>query len=184
MAWWNHKRYQEETTSQVLDWDCEPGSSVSIVSGYGLDDRGSIPGKGERIFPAAFVSRPALGPTHPPVQWVPRVLFPGLKRGRDVTLTTHPHLVPRSRMNRSYTSLPPSAFVACSGTAFRLRLTYIVSAYSIIKLYSQCYPLSAVPFYRQSLVLYTWIPVLIKFPSYEQVRILFGTRNVILHRHL
>jgi hypothetical protein len=32
----------------------EPGSSVSVVSGYGLDkpgDLGSIPGRGERIFP-------------------------------------------------------------------------------------------------------------------------------------
>jgi hypothetical protein len=36
------------------------------------------------------VSRPALGPTQPPVQWVPGVLSPGLKRGRGVTLTTHP----------------------------------------------------------------------------------------------
>jgi hypothetical protein len=35
------------------------------------------------------------------------VLYPGLKRGRGVTLTTHPHLVPRSRMSRSYNfSLP------------------------------------------------------------------------------
>jgi hypothetical protein len=34
-------------------------------------------------------------------------LSPGLKRGRGVTLTTHPHLVPRS-MSRSYTSKAPS----------------------------------------------------------------------------
>jgi hypothetical protein len=53
------------------------------------------------------VSRPALGTTQPPVQWVPGVLSPGLKRGRDVTLTAHPHLVPRSRMRRSYISSPP-----------------------------------------------------------------------------
>jgi len=53
------------------------------------------------------VSRPALGPTQPPVQWVPGVLSPGVKRGRGVTLTTHPHLVPRSWMSRSYTSSPP-----------------------------------------------------------------------------
>jgi hypothetical protein len=72
----------------------------------------------ERIFPLASVSRPALGPTQPPVQWVPEVLFPELKRGRGVTLTTHPYLVPRSRMSRSYTSSPTNAIVACSDTAF------------------------------------------------------------------
>jgi hypothetical protein len=32
--------------------------------------------------------------------------FAGVKRGRGVTLTTHPHIVPRSRMRR-YTSSPP-----------------------------------------------------------------------------
>jgi len=36
------------------------------------------------------VSRPALRPTQPPVQWVPGVLSPGVKRGRGVTLATHP----------------------------------------------------------------------------------------------
>jgi hypothetical protein len=94
-------------------------SSGSIVSDYGLDDRAIEvnPRQGQRIFPLSSVSRPALGPTQPPVQWVPEVLSPGLKRGRGVALTTHPHLVPRCRMSRSYTPLPPSAFMACSGTA-------------------------------------------------------------------
>jgi hypothetical protein len=76
----------------------QPGSSVSIVSGYGVDDRAievRSPGKGERIFPLASVSRPALGPTQTPVQWVPGVLSPRVKRGRGVTLPTHPHLVPK-----------------------------------------------------------------------------------------
>jgi hypothetical protein len=54
------------------------------------------PRQGQRIFPLSSVSRPALGPTQPPVQWVPGVLSTGLKRGRGMTLTTHPHLVPRS----------------------------------------------------------------------------------------
>jgi hypothetical protein len=58
------------------------------------------------IFSLASVSRPALGPTQPPVQWVSGVLSPGVKRGREVTLTTRPHLSPRSRMSRSYTSSP------------------------------------------------------------------------------
>jgi hypothetical protein len=100
----------------------EPGSSVSIVSGYWLDDRAievRSPAKA-KDFSSSSVSRPALGPTQPPVQWVPGVLSPGLKRGRGVTLTTQPYLVPRSRMSRSYTPLPPSGSVACSGTALAL----------------------------------------------------------------
>jgi hypothetical protein len=42
------------------------------------------------IFPLASVLRPALGPTQPPVQWVPGVLSADVKRGRGVALTTHP----------------------------------------------------------------------------------------------
>jgi hypothetical protein len=38
--------------------------------------------------------------------------FPGVKRGPGVTLTTHPHLVPRSRMSRSFISSPLSACMA------------------------------------------------------------------------
>jgi hypothetical protein len=45
-------------------------------------DRGSIPGTGERVFPLTSVSRPALGPIQPPVQWVPGDLSSSLKRGR------------------------------------------------------------------------------------------------------
>jgi hypothetical protein len=43
--------------------------------------------------------------------------FPGAKRGRGMTLTTHPQVVLRSIIGRSYTSSPPSATTACSGTA-------------------------------------------------------------------
>jgi hypothetical protein len=32
--------------------------------------------------------------------------FPGVSRGRDMTLTTRPHLAPSLRMSRSYTSSP------------------------------------------------------------------------------
>jgi hypothetical protein len=72
-------------------------SSVSIVSDYGLDDRAigvRSPAEaknfssilcvqtGSRAHPAACT----MGTGGP---------FPWIKRGRGVTLTTHPHLVPR-----------------------------------------------------------------------------------------
>jgi hypothetical protein len=77
------------------------------VSDYGLDDRGSIPDRGQGIFLLAPASRLALGPTQPPIQWVLGVLSPGVKRSRGVTLATHPHLVPRLSMSRSCTSSHP-----------------------------------------------------------------------------
>jgi hypothetical protein len=59
-------------------------------------------------FSSSPASRPALGPTQPLIQWVPGFLSLGIKRGRGVTLTTHPHLVLRWRTSRSYTSSPPN----------------------------------------------------------------------------
>ena len=61
---------------------CGSGSSVGIAIGYGLDGP-EIESRWRRDFP--HLSRLVLGPTQPPVQWVP-----GLSRGkngRGVTLT-------------------------------------------------------------------------------------------------
>jgi hypothetical protein len=53
---------------------CVPGSSVGILTGYGLD-RSRIESRWGRGF--SHMSRRALGPSQPPVQWLP-----GLSRGK------------------------------------------------------------------------------------------------------
>ena len=63
---------------------CGPGSVVSIATGYGLDSPG-IESRLGRGFP--HLSRPALGLTQLPVQWVPGI-YRGKKRpGRDADLS-------------------------------------------------------------------------------------------------
>ena len=46
---------------------CGPSSSVGIATNYGLDGLGLNP-RADEIF---RLSRPALGHTQPPVQWIP-----------------------------------------------------------------------------------------------------------------
>jgi hypothetical protein len=89
------------------------------------------------------VSRPVLGPTQPPVQWVPEVLSPGVKRGRGVTLTTH-LIYCRSREWGAIPPLPPSASVACSGTALMF--------YWFIKYRHHYYIITAVATFWQKLI--------------------------------
>ena len=61
------EKFKDITKSQL-----GPGSSVGIATDYGLDGPGSKAGEDQIFRP----SRPALGPTQPPIQWVP-----GLSRG-------------------------------------------------------------------------------------------------------
>jgi hypothetical protein len=74
-------------------------SFVGMVAGYELDGLDSIPCKGKRLF-YSTESRPALGPTHGPIQWVPGAFSLGLKwPGHEAH---HPFPSP----------LPPSVFMA------------------------------------------------------------------------
>ena len=61
---WFQKHLTTRLIRHILH-TCGPGSSVGIATGYGLDDPG-IESRWRRDFP--HLSRPALGPTQPPVQ--------------------------------------------------------------------------------------------------------------------
>jgi hypothetical protein len=102
------------------------GSSVSIVSDYRVDDRGTIPGRGKGFSSILCVQT---GSEAQPASCTVGTggSFPGGKArpGRDADHS--PHLVPRSEMSRSYTSSSPCSLHGGSGTAllwlfFRLRL--------------------------------------------------------------
>jgi hypothetical protein len=59
-----------------------PDMSVGVTTGYGLDSWSSIPDRDKSVFSTA--SRPALGPTQPPIKCVPVIVSPGIKQpGRD-----------------------------------------------------------------------------------------------------
>jgi hypothetical protein len=87
-------------------------SAVGIATGYGLEDRGSeFETRWGKNFHFSTSSRPALGPTQPPIQWISEALSPGIKRpGRE-----DDHSPPTSAEVKKvwiYISTPPYAFMA------------------------------------------------------------------------
>jgi hypothetical protein len=91
-----------------LDADGKQGSSVSIVSVYGLDDwRPATEVRflaGEEDFSSSLCVQTGSRAHPASCTMSTGGHFPGHKARRRVTLATHSHLVPRSRLSRSYTS--------------------------------------------------------------------------------
>jgi hypothetical protein len=113
---------------RMRSWD----SSVSIVSNYRLDNQASIPSRDKAFFSLASVSSSALRTTQPPIQCVLEVLSLGVKHCWGVTLTTHLHLVPGSRMSRSYTFSSPCCLHGVAGQLF-IKIVFNVKMKSTIK---------------------------------------------------
>ena len=88
---------------------CVPGSVVGIATGYGLDSPG-IESRWGRDFP--HLSRPARGPTQPPVQWVPGFSRGKERPGRDADPSPSSSAVVMKE--QSYTSTPPVGRTACT----------------------------------------------------------------------
>jgi len=55
-------------------------TKCGTVLGYGLDDQWFMSWQGLGIFLFTTMSRPALGPTQPLIQWVPGVISLGVKK--------------------------------------------------------------------------------------------------------
>jgi hypothetical protein len=81
-------------------WKDAKGNGCGLQYSDGL--RAGWPGFDSRqgqtfIFLYSIPSIPALGPTRPPIQWVPGLFLRG-ESGREVQLTAHLHLMSRSIM--------------------------------------------------------------------------------------
>jgi hypothetical protein len=100
----------------------EPGTSVSIVPDYGLDDRAiEVRSPAETTdFSSTLCVQTGSGAHSAPCTMGTGGPFPGAKVRPRRDAATHAHLVPRWEWVGAILPLPPSAFLACSGTALTL----------------------------------------------------------------
>ena len=110
-----------------------PGSSVGIATELGAG-RSRIESRRGRDFPPVQTNPEA----HPASCTVGTGSFPGVKCGRDVLLTTHPLLVPRSWNSRAIPLYPPSGpHRACNGIALPY-MCVCVCIYIYLFIYNLC----------------------------------------------
>jgi hypothetical protein len=82
------------TFTDHLSYNQSPGSVVGIATAYGLDGPGI-----ESRWGARFSAPVQTGPkAHPASYTMGTGSFPGVRCGRGVTLTPHPLLLPRSKI--------------------------------------------------------------------------------------
>ena len=104
---------------------CGPGSIVGIATGYGVDGPGTESRWGWD-FP--HLSRPALGPTQPPVQWVPGLSRGKERLGRDADPSRL--LVPWSWKDRAIPLLPLWAVRPVQSLSACTRMTFTFTFYT------------------------------------------------------
>jgi hypothetical protein len=124
--WWRKSMQILFLTLEVCTTDFrKQGSSVSIVSDYRLDEQAiKVQSVAEaKDFSSNLCVQAASGAHPASYPMGPGGPFPVVKCSWGMTLTTHPHLVLRPRMSRSYTSSPQA--LACSGTAILLQQIWI-----------------------------------------------------------
>jgi hypothetical protein len=100
---------------------CGPCSVFGIATGYGLGGPG-IESQWRREFP--HLSKPALGPTQPPIRWVPGKERPG----RDADSSLRSSAVGHVRVELPLLSLwavwPVQNLSACTKVHFTLPFSY------------------------------------------------------------
>ena len=86
--------FSDGINNLILFSESGPGSVVGIATAYGLDGQGI-----ESRWGARFSAPVQNGPeAHPASCTMGTGSFPGVRCGRGVTLTPHPLLVPRSKI--------------------------------------------------------------------------------------
>jgi hypothetical protein len=80
----NLKGLGRKQSSVSIHYDGDRGISVgtATATGWSVGSLGFDSRQGQKIFPFSAASRPALGPTQPPIQWATGTFCPVLKQPR------------------------------------------------------------------------------------------------------